>query len=186
VAHFTWNSMLGALPLLRSGQSFFVVSGVIVLIAMLAPVAPGLVQRVRRLRRRDLAPVQPEIVPATEKDLATLRALAIEGADWESWLRDPAVTVLCLHANRDVVGVAAGRVEPDGIAVVLTVYVAPAWRRRYWASALVDQLCERLRSHGAQWIESAASMGDRVAIAFWACLGWRVDRQVFARALKAG
>jgi len=186
VAHFTWNSMLGALPLLRSGQSFFVVSGVIVLIAMLAPVAPGLVQRVRRCRRHDLAPVQPEIVPATEKDLAALKALLIEGVDWENWLCDPAVTVLCLHADKDIIGVAAGRVEADGVATVLAVYVASAWRRRYWASALVDQLCERLRSRGAQRIESAASMGDRVAIAFWASLGWRVDRQVFARALEAG
>jgi hypothetical protein len=186
VAHFAWNSMLGALPLLRSGQPFFVFSGVIVLIAMLTPVLPGLVQRLRRVRQRDLVPVQPEIVPATGQDLIALMALAIEGADWESWLIDPAITVLCLRMNEDIIGVAAGRVEAEGVAMVLAVYVAPAWRRRYWASTLADQLCQSLAARGVRWIEVASETGDRVAVAFWASLGWRVDRQVFARSLQAG
>ncbi len=184
VAHFTLNAMLGALPLLRSGQLYFVVSGVVVVVAMLAPVVPGLVQRIRRLRPGGEAITpQPDITPATRDDVPVLKALSFEGADWESWLDDKISTVLCLRLNDEIVGVAAGRVEADAVGTMLVVYVVPAWRRRYWASALVDALCDSLHKCGAQRIETTVVAGDRVATAFWASQGWKPDRRVYAKSL---
>jgi len=81
-----------------------------------------------------------------------------------------------------VVGAAAGRVNED-TSEVLTVYVAPSWRRRYWGSALVDALSARCQARGVRSVQATTTTGDRVAVAFWASQGWRPAVQVFAWSL---
>jgi GNAT superfamily N-acetyltransferase len=182
MAHFTWNALLGALPMLRSGQPGFVISGLIVVASILAPTALGIVGTVRQRRQSRHTP-QTSIAPATTDDVTALVALGIEDVDWASLLNDPSAIVLCLQVNAEIAGVIAGCAEDDGTVSIQVVYVAPAWRRRYGASALVDELCARLRERGAKSVEATASTRDRVATAFWASLGWRPTDQVFARSL---
>jgi hypothetical protein len=180
MAHFTWNALLGALPMLRSGQSAFVISGLIVIAAILAPTGLGLVVALRR-RRQGKHITQLNITPATTDDVTALVALGIEGVDWVSLLNDSSAMVLCLQVNTAIAGVIASGVKDEGEASIQVIYVVPAWRRRYGASTLVDELCARLREREVQSVEATASTRDRVATAFWASLGWRPMAQVFAR-----
>jgi len=182
VAHFAYNAGLMALPLLRSGEPYFVGSGLFVLATMLAPVVPGMVRGIRRrLRGKEKEIPQSQITPATADDLPGLAALPVEGLDWRALLDDPAAVVSCLRAAGEVVGVAAGRVEAEGVGSALLVYVAPPWRRRYWGSALVDELCTRFQERGVQRVKAAVQAGDRVAVAFWASRDWRPAVKEFTR-----
>jgi ribosomal protein S18 acetylase RimI-like enzyme len=198
VAHFAYNAGLGALPLLRSGESYFVVSGLIVIATMLAPVVPGmLIAARRRLRGKKKAVASIQIRQGTSADRERLAALPIQGPDWATLLDGSTelaevealaevgsrAAAVCLQADDDLAGVAAGRVSDEGIGQILAVYVAPRWRRRYWGSTLVDRLGADLRAQGAQSMHAEVEAGDRVALAFWASQGWRPAVKVFAHAL---
>jgi ribosomal protein S18 acetylase RimI-like enzyme len=209
-AHFVYNAGLGALPLLRSDEPYFVISGLIVIAAMLAPVVPGMLIAARRRLRlsgEKQAISSLQIRQVTSADRARLAAFPIQGPDWETLLegstepraeRDGSTELaevkelaevgsraaaVCLQADDDLVGVAAGRVSDDGIGQVLAVYVAPRWRRRYWGSTLVDRLSADLRALGAQTMRAEVEAGDRVALAFWASQGWRPAVKVFTHSL---
>jgi GNAT superfamily N-acetyltransferase len=184
VAHFAYNAGLGALPLLRSGEPYFVVSGLIVIAFMLAPVVPGMVIAVRRRLRGEKKAVAPiQIRQGASADREKLAALPIHGPDWATLLDGSRAAAVCLQAGDDLAGVAAGRVSDAGIGQVLAVYVAPRWRRRYWGSALMDKLGAELRAQGAQSMHAEVEAGDRVALAFWASQGWRPAVKVFAHSL---
>ncbi|MCK4450210.1 MAG: CPBP family intramembrane metalloprotease, partial [Anaerolineae bacterium] len=78
VAHFVYNAGLGALPLLRSGEPYFVASGLVVIATMLAPMIPNAVQEIRRkLRgeRRDVVP--PGIRSGNRTDMEPLATFPI-------------------------------------------------------------------------------------------------------------
>jgi hypothetical protein len=176
IAHFTYNASLGALPMLRSGNPYFVVSGAIVIAAMLAPLLPGVL---RRLQSKASGAAHPQIQPGMAADLDKLASLAVEGLAWPALLADPAVEVLCLHDGDDVIGAAAGRVSEQGPGEVLALYVATAWRRRYWGSKLADALCARLLARGAESVQVTASAGAPVIAAFWTNQGWQPAVKVF-------
>lgn len=181
VAHFFYNASLGALPLLRSGEPYFVFSGLIVVAFMLGPLVPYAVRTLRRWRRGAAGErARPHIRPARPADEAQLVALDLEGCDWGALLTDPAAEVLCLAAGGDVVGVAAGRLAVEGEASVIAAYVAPRWRRRYWGSELLHRLQGQLRHRGAASIEAEVAMDDRVGMSFMTSQGWRRLRVVFA------
>jgi GNAT superfamily N-acetyltransferase len=184
VAHFAYNASLGALPLLRSGEPYFVFSGLVVVAVMLAPVVPGLVLALRRRLSADarLRPT-PQVAPATPGDLPGLSALPVDGVDWLALLDDPAAAVVCLRVGDQVLGVAAGRIEADGVGRLPVVFVDPAWRRRYWGSALVDAVCAALREGGARSVDVRVATGDRPATAFWVSQGWHTAAQVMRRSL---
>ena len=179
VAHFVYNAGLTALPLLRSGEPYFVVSGLVVIATMLAPVIPGLAREIRRRRRgeaRDVA--QPWIRPGSAGDLEPLATfpIDIEEMEWETLLDDSQAVVLCLQAGEEVVGVAAGRVAAEPSAAegqVSAVYVAPPWRRQYWGSELVEALRARLQERGARSVENQVSVKDKVGMTFWSSQGWK-------------
>jgi len=184
VAHFTFNAGLGALPLLRSGEPTFVASGLVVIALILSPVIPGTVRAIRRWRQGEKRVIpEPQIRPGTSGDVERLAALPSQGLDWQSLLDDPATVVFCLQAGDEVIGVAAGRVTGEGTGEVLAVYVAPAWRRRYWGSALVDALSVGLQAQGAQSVRATTVTGDHIAGAFWAGQGWQPAVMVFSRRL---
>ena len=182
VAHFVYNAGLGALPLLRSGEPYFVASGLVVIATMLAPMIPNAVQEIRRkLRgeRRDVVP--PRIRSGDRADLEPLATFPIAGLDWGALLDDPQAVVLCLQAGREIVGLAAGRAvnETGTESHVLAVYVAPPWRRRYWGSELVEMLRTRLQERGAESVQAKMSVDDKVGIRFVISQGWKPAVVVF-------
>jgi GNAT superfamily N-acetyltransferase len=184
VAHFAYNAGLTALPLLRSSEPYFVASGLMVVGAMLAPVAPGIFVGLRQWRRgRKTEKAIPQITTAMPDDLSSLQALSIDGIDWNEALNDASVTVFCLRANGEVIGAAAGRISPGSQGDIMTVFVVPEWRRKYWGSALVDALCERLRQLGAESVQVTVNSGDRISAAFWASQGWGAAVRVYNHSL---
>ena len=182
VAHFAFNAGATALPLLRSSDRYFVASGVLVIGAMLAPVMPGFVLAIRRrLRGRAMAVPLVTISPATTEDVAALEALSIPGVAWNTLLVDSSVAVVCLRAGERLAGVAAGRVDEDGVGHVLALFMAPDLRRRYWGSALADALSEALQMRGAQSVTVEAAATDRAVRAFWSAQGFELLTTVYAR-----
>jgi ribosomal protein S18 acetylase RimI-like enzyme len=181
VAHFVFNAGLGALPLLRSGEPYFVVSGLIVVAAMLVPLMPYAVRALRRrLRGATGEEVYPHIRPANPADQAQLVALDLDVDAWAPRLADPAAEVLCLTAGGEVVGVAAGRMMAEDEGAVLEIYVNPQWRRRYWGSELLHRLQAQLRHRGATSIRAGVDVNDRVGMSFMTSQGWRRRRVIFS------
>ena len=180
VAHFSYNAGLTALPLLRSGEPYFVASGGLVVATMFLPILPGALQAVRR-RLRDDRPetILPQVRPAMGGDLERLPPLPVPDADWAALLNDPAATVICLEAAGELIGAGVARVTSDKVGEVLSVYVVPEWRRRYWGSRLVDVLCARLRERGVEAVQTTVETDDRIAGAFWASQGWHPSVKLF-------
>lgn len=180
VAHFVYNAGLGALPLLRSGEPYFVVSGLIVVAFMLVPLVPYAVRTARR--RWGAVPGEeayPHIRPARPADEEQLAALDLPGSDWKALLIDPAAEVLCLAAGGEVVGVAAGRMVTENEGTVAAVYVAPRWRRRYWGSELLHRLQGQLRHRGATSVQASVAVEDRIGMSFLSSQGWDRIRVIF-------
>jgi hypothetical protein len=176
VAHFAYNAGLSALPLLRSGEPYFVASGLVVVAAMLAPMVPYVARVIRhRLRGRTLDVVRPEIRLVVPGDRESLAALPLDGPDWGALLGRPEAVVLCLQAAQKVVGVAAGQITAgtNTEGQVLTVYVAPAWRRRYWGSELLDRLCTHLQERGAEEISITVRTDDKIGMRFMSGQAWK-------------
>ncbi|MFP4394466.1 MAG: CPBP family intramembrane glutamic endopeptidase, partial [Anaerolineales bacterium] len=135
VAHFAYNAGLTALPLLRSGDPYFVASGVVVVGAMLAPVIAGLLLGRREQAQRP----RPHICPAEPEDAGALAALADESEHetLAAWLSAPDAAGLSLVAGEEIIGGALAQIEEseestESTAEIVWVCVAPAWRRRYW------------------------------------------------------
>jgi len=182
MAHFVFNAGVTALPLLRSNDRYFIASGVLVIGAMLAPVIPGFVLATRRrLQSRTMAAPLVTISPATIEDVAALEALPISSVTWTTLLVDPSGAVVCLRAGEQLAGVAAGRVDEEGVGHVLALFVVPDLRRRYWGSALADVLSEALRMRGAQSVTVEAAAADRTARAFWSAQGFELSTTVYSR-----
>lgn len=180
VAHFVYNAGLGALPLLRSGEPYFVASGLVVIVAMLAPMVPNAVKTIwHRLRGEARDIVRPWIRPGGPGDLEALVALSVEGLDWGALLGDAEAVVLCLQAGAKIVGFAAGQIADEAEGKVLAVYVEPSWRRRYWGSELAEVLRARLQGQGARSIEAKASMDDKAAMRFMNSQGWKRATVIF-------
>lgn len=181
VAHFVYNAGLGALPLLRSGEPYFVISGLIVVAFMLVPLMPYVVHTMRRrLRGAPGEGAIPHIRPARPADRAQLAALEPDVSDWTALLTDPAAEALCLAVGGQVVGVAAGRLVAEDEGRVIAVRVAPPWQRRYWGGELLRRLREQLRHQGAISIEAGVAVDNRVGMSFMTSQGWRRRRIIFA------
>ncbi len=184
MAHFVYNAGLGALPLLRSDDPYFVVSGLVVLAAMVAPVVPGAVAALRRkLRGRPVAGAVPFIREARSADREALAALPCEGVDWDALLEGG--TLLCLEVEGRVVGVAAARHLEDAAEVVV-LYVAKRWRRRYWGSELLVELLERLQDAGLRAAATVVPTAQESLVGFWSSRGWGALLKVYAHPLGAG
>jgi hypothetical protein len=141
IGHMTYNAMLGALPMLRSGEPYFIFSGLLVVLVLISPVLVG-IWRARHNRLRGLQIAAPDIGPAASDDLPGLADLPVHGLNWSELLDDPQSIILCLRAGRQVIGVAAGQLV-DNLGELTVVYVLPAWRR-YWGSRLADAASDAL------------------------------------------
>jgi membrane protease YdiL (CAAX protease family)/ribosomal protein S18 acetylase RimI-like enzyme len=189
MSHFVFNAGLTAMPLLRSSDPYFVLSGLIVIAAMFVPILPGAIIWLRR-RAHPLAPVAtPQINLATVDDLDRLTALsiktieAVKDTDWSALLNDPSVVVVCARTHPEVVGVAAGKIDNDGTTRILTTYVDPQWRRQYLGSELIDCLTDVLRERGAKSVQATLESRDDRSIGFFASQGWRQRVRVYSRSL---
>jgi len=181
VAHFAYNAGLGALPLLRSGEPYFVASGLVVIGAMLSPMIPNAVKEIRcRLRGETRDVVQPWVRLAGPGDLEALAALPTERLDWGALLDSPGAVVLCLQAGEEIAGVAAGQITTETEGKVLAVYVAPSWRRRYWGSELMEMLRTRLQEQGAKSVQAEVSADDKVGMRFMTSQDWKLAMVVFS------
>ena len=178
-AHASFNALLTILPMLRSGEPYFVLNGVLVIAVFLAPVAVGLG---RWLRGRRGAASAPRLEPAIPADLPALQALPLPGVDWQAGLAGPGSAVCCLRAGEELVGAALGRVAEGGEAQVQAVYVAPEWRRQYWGTRLVQALDEQLKALGATAITASTAVKEHGAGSFWASQGWQPARITYAQA----
>jgi membrane protease YdiL (CAAX protease family)/L-amino acid N-acyltransferase YncA len=184
MSHFVFNAGLTALPLLRSSEPYFVLSGLIVIAAMFVPIIPGAIIWLRRRTRPiALAVMTPQIDLATVDDVDRLTALAIQDADWSTLLNDPSVVVVCARTSPEVAGVAAGKIEEDGTTRILTTYVDPRWRRQYLGSELLDRLADVLRERGAKSVQATIEARDDRGIGFFASQGWRQRVRVYSRSL---
>ena len=180
VAHFMYNAGLAALPLLRSSEPAFVLSGLVVIAVMLAPVVPGALRWIWLwLRGRPVEPAQPGIRSAQTGDEAALEAFPIDDLEWDALLAEDRTELLCLEVGDELVGVAAGRVSADSTGEVLTVQVVKAWRRQYWASELVQVLRGRLEARGVESLKIEVGVDNKDAGAFWLGQEWKPRVTVF-------
>jgi hypothetical protein len=185
VAHLAYNATLTALPLLRSGQPYFVANGALVLVGLVVPIVPGAVQWLRRRLGGEAVAHVPVIQQATAQDVTRLAELDVGGADWARWVADPSMPVLCLCAQERIVGAAVGEVGPGEVGKVYTVFVAPEWRRRYWGSFLVQALGETLRARGVRSLQVKVPFEAWTLARFWDAQGWSPAATVYSRSLDA-
>jgi L-amino acid N-acyltransferase YncA len=178
IGHMTYNAMLGALPMLRSGEPYFVFSGLVVILFLVSPVLPGLVQVLWQKLRGVSPSAEPELLPGRVEDLPALLELPVKDADWAAWLEDPQSVVVCLKQAGRTVGAAAGRLNGQE-GDLLTVYVASALRGRYLGSLLVDAVGEALTARGALQLRASAAVQHRTSLAFLSSQGWQGNLQIF-------
>ena len=181
VGHFTYNAGLTALPLLRSSDPYFVFSGIVVIATILAPVIPGLMRALcKRARGESQREPVMQIYPATAHDVNALNDFKIESVEWGAVIADESNVALCLRADDQLIGVARATIDADKIAYVETLFVAPEWRRQYWATVLLDELAEDLKARGIKEAQGYARVGDKIAGGFWASADWLVGALTFA------
>lgn len=183
VAHLAFNATLVALPLLRSGQPYFVANGALIVVALVAPVVPGIVQYVRRRQEKGDVEGLPSIRAAIARDVEDLAVLDMGEWDWDAWIRDPSATVLRLCLEDRAIGVAAGRVDPEQVGWVCRLYVEPSWRRRYWASRLAQALARALKDRGARALRVEVPSGEWILARFWDAQGWSPAATTYAPAV---
>ncbi|MBN1138520.1 MAG: GNAT family N-acetyltransferase [Anaerolineae bacterium] len=174
VAHLTYNAGLYVMPLLRSGQPYFVANGLLVVAILVTPVAVGLARAWRRRRFGILALPEPNIRPATRQDLDSLTALGPQDTDWGELLVDPAATVMGLWAGERLIGAAAAHGQE-----VKSLFVEPGWRRRYLGSRLVQALANALPEGTS--LKALALADDWRLSRFWDSLGWKAATTTYAR-----
>lgn len=178
VAHASYNAMLIALPMLRSGETHFTLSGSIVVATLLTPLILGFIITARR---RSRFPTQtPLISPAGPDDLPALSALPLQKMDWKIRMDSPNSAVICLRLGDRLIGVAVGEVhETEGR--ILAVYVVPEWRRQYWGSRLIQALSDCLCQMGATIIQADLPVSDRAGLSFLAGQGWKATRHTYTK-----
>ena len=195
VAHFVYNAGLGAMPLLRSGEPYFIASGVVVLLAMVAPILPfairEVLRRVRGPRRgttleNEVLPgkVRPRLRRAEPRHLEALAALPVSGVDWRALLDDSrgevgGGVIFVLEAGDRLIGAAAGQLTKVDEAELLTVFVDPAWRRRYWGSELWVALRDALSDLGATTIRCHVKVEEKGARSFVVSQLWTETRLTY-------
>jgi ribosomal protein S18 acetylase RimI-like enzyme len=125
----------------------------------------------------------PQIDLATLEDVDRLTALAIKDTVWSTLLNDPSIVVVRATASPQIVGVAAGQIDENGMTKILTTYVDPQWRRQYFGSELIDRLTDILRERGAKSMQAAVETRDDRGVGFFASQGWRQRVRVYSRSL---
>ncbi len=184
VGHCTYNSLLGAMLLLRAQDTYLVGSGLLVIAILLLPLGPGLWCRWRQPKewRTALQQNRLPLVPATAADYEQIGSLPL-GTVTLPPLSDGHVLpadyeIMCLKVSDSVVGVSIAQVESSTQAVIQMVYVSPKYRRCYYGSQLIEALVQRLRARGVVQVGAIAKTTTTQHKQFWANQHWRTMHTV--------
>ena len=180
VAHATYNALLGALPMLRSGESYYVFSGVIVILVLVSPALPGLILWLKE--RAHVSQSEEPIIRLAKEDNKLEWSDLMDGIDWDAYSKNPQNVVLCMEHGNKVVGAVVGMLVEKDQARILRVQVHPDWRNQYWGSRLMLALQEELKSLGANNLSVETDLQNRTSIAFWAVQGWQPVRRTLIQA----
>jgi GNAT superfamily N-acetyltransferase len=194
MSHFTYNMMVVGIILLRSRESYYQMSGWVVVLTLALPLVPGLFWTLKRfLSKKTPLPEALTVSPAAGSDLQKLSALPPK-ADWATLLNQSNRTTLCLRAEDELIGFVTGFVDERNSATLDGVYVKPEWRRQYWGSTLMDTLREHFQGAGANEVRAVLFTKEKRPAAFLHNLFWRSRAQIltpdefpaFAPRLKEG
>jgi ribosomal-protein-alanine N-acetyltransferase len=124
---------------------------------------------------------QDWIIPAAAPHAAVLAALqrasfgpgetAWPAGAWAGWLDQPGVVALLAGRGETPAGLALGRVVA-GEAEVLTLAVAPPYRRAGTGRRLLAALLDGLAGLGAERVALEVAAGNRAAIALYEAAGF--------------
>lgn len=183
VAHYTFNAVLTALPMLRSGQPSFIASGLVIVATLIVPL---LIWAVRAWRRRGVARLpEPVIRAGTAEDAGALAPLAVDEPTWRGWVATEDTVALCLEAGNALVGVAAAELQDDESAHLLALAVVPAWRRQYWGSELLLALRQACQARGVKSLEARTVTGNNACTQFFSAQQWAPVAKILRQTLEA-
>jgi hypothetical protein len=193
MSHFTYNMMITGIVLLRSSESYYRISGWIVVLTLLLPLIPGLYLTIRRRLRNEPSISESLILSSLEKsDLEQLSALPIR-ADWQALVNQINRSILCLRSDVEIVGFVTGFIDEKKIGYVDGVFIKPEWQRQYWGSILMDAIQETLTTCGASEVRAVLRTDERRTRSFLHNIFWRdrilvltrdESQQTFKSALK--
>ncbi|MBT9314649.1 GNAT family N-acetyltransferase [Leptothoe spongobia] len=184
VGHCTYNSLLGAMLLLKAQDTYLVFSGILVIAILLLPLVPGLWHQGQRpkewhdaLHKERLQPV-----PATAEDYEQICSLPLgkvtlpKQSD-NNWFPSD-YEIICLKSSDSIEGVSIAKLESSTTAVIQTVYVKPKYRRCYYGSQLIDVLVARLKQRGVMQVSAIAKTASPQEKRFWANQNWKIVHNV--------
>lgn len=178
MSHFTYNMMVTGIFLLRSSETYYQISGWIVILILILPLLPGLYLTMRqRLHHETPIPKHLILSPYEPSDLEALAVLPIK-ADWKILSTQANRTIACLRVGNDIVGFATGFTDEKRNGYVDGIYVHPSWRRQYRGAALLDVVQEDLIGCGALQVRVLVQPGENRSRAFFHNLFWHSSIQV--------
>jgi membrane protease YdiL (CAAX protease family) len=180
MSHFTYNMMIVGVILLRSNETYYQISGWIVVAALVLPLLPGLFCTLRQLPGKGRTfPKALTVSSATVSEVERLSALPVN-ADWNALLSQSNRTTFCLRAEEEVLGFVTGFVNEQGPATLDGVFIKPEWRRQYWGSTLLDTLREHFEDQGVSEIRAVLLVNEKHPAAFFRNTFWRLRAQILS------
>lgn len=181
MSHFTYNMMLVGVALLRSSESYYQISGWIVVLTLMLPLMPGILLTIRRYMRND--PALPEnltLSPLEKTDLVQLSILPVK-VEWQMLAEQVNRTILCLRAGIEIIGFATGFVDDKAFGYVDGIYVTPKWRRQYWGSTLLNAIQDALKNCGAAEVRIAVQPVELRTRSFFHNQFWHASLHILTR-----
>ncbi|MCX6066937.1 MAG: GNAT family N-acetyltransferase [Chloroflexi bacterium] len=180
MAHFSYNMIVVAMPLLRSESPYFRFSGLVVLVTLVLPLLPGIFWKLAQsLGRLPKLPKSLSLAPASAADLPRLAALPVK-ADWPALFQQEKRIILCLSAGPELAGFATGFVDANNSGQVDGIYVTPRWQRQYWGTRLLQALQEDFQNLGVREFRAILPPIETKPVSFFESLFWKTRASVLA------
>jgi hypothetical protein len=181
MSHFTYNMMIMGIVLLRSSETYYQISGWVVVLTLAVPLMPGLYVAIHRyLRKEPPIPETLTLSPLGPSDLTQLSMLPVI-ADWPA-LRNQANRIMyCLRAGTEIIGFVTGFIDDKKLGYVDGVYITPKWRRQYWATTLLDVIHEELKQCGASEVRIIVKPNEIRTRSFLHNLFWRTGIEILTK-----
>jgi hypothetical protein len=181
MSHFTYNMMITGVALLRSSESYYQMSGWIVVLTLILPLVPGIFLTIRRYMQNETVPPENLVLSPLEKsDLVQLSGFPVK-ANWQVLAEQANRTTYCLHTGTEIIGFVTGFVDEKLFGYVDSVYVVSTWRRQYWGTALLDAIREELMNCGATEVRIVVKPGETRARSFLHNLFWRTSLHILTQ-----
>ena len=181
MSHFTYNMMITGIALLRSSESYYQMSGSVVIITLMLPLVPGLFSMIRRyIYKEHPMPENLTLSSFDTKDLIQLSAFPVK-ADWQALANQTYRTILCLRADVEIIGLVTGFIDDKNYGYVDGLYVTPKWRRQYWGATMLESILDELKSNGAAEVRVAIKPTENRTRSFLHNLFWRSGIQILTK-----